>query len=401
MSTSSALGRALLVLAVGVNFVIATRRGSPWLTALALACGWATVLAVRSTWFSLGGLLVLALGIAIIATRRGWPQLILVGVVLSPVVYLGWAFLNAPAGGVRVALEPVAAPAVVLAIVLVFALAPLRTPAEACDGPRTGVTSLLNCGIGYGVFVLHGWAALGPVFGPAQGAASALFLGIAVVYWRRCHSRVSTFLYAMAGYVALSVAILKFAPMPDVFVWLSVQSILVVTTAIWFRSRFIIVANFALYVGVVLAYMVLKERETGISLGFGVVALVSARLLNWQQHRLELKTELMRNAYLGSGLVVFPYALYHLVSSRWVALAWLGLGLGYYVLSFLFRNPKYRWMGHGTLLGTVLYLAVVGSRGFEPAYRVASFLALGTVLVITSLAFTRVRQRARARGGQH
>jgi uncharacterized membrane protein len=50
-------------------------------------------------------------------------------------------------------------------------------------------------------------------------------------------------------------------------------------------------------------------------------------------------------------------------------------------------------MGHITLLFTTLYLVIVGTSRFEPVYRVLSFLALGTVLLIVSLVFTRLRKR--------
>jgi hypothetical protein len=196
----------------------------------------------------------------------------------------------------------------------------------------------------------------------------------------------------MTGYAALTVAIGRASAMPAVFVWLSVQSVVVVATAIWFRSRFIVVANFLIYLGIVLGYVVLAERETGISLGFGVVALVSARLLNWQQSRLELKTGLMRNAYLLVAWLVFPYALAHLVPAGYTALAWVALALGYYALNLIVRNQKYRWMGHTTLLLTACYILIVGTRKFEPVYRVLSFLVLGTVLLVVSLVFTRLRK---------
>jgi hypothetical protein len=157
------------------------------------------------------------------------------------------------------------------------------------------------------------------------------------------------------------------------------------------------VANFLIFVGVALGYVVLKERESGISLGIGIVALVSARLLNWQKDRLELRTELMRNAYLICAFVVFPYALYHLVPGGSVAVAWVGLAVTYYLLNLIVRSPKYRWMGHGTLLLTTLYLVVVGTRSFEPVYRVISFFVLGTVLLIVSITFSWLRQRPKAR----
>ena len=60
----------------------------------------------------------------------------------------------------------------------------------------------------------------------------------------------------------------------------------------------------------------------------------------------------MRNAYLLSALVVFPYAVYHLVPGAWAGLAWVGVALLYYGMNLMVRNRKYRWMGHATLLFT-------------------------------------------------
>ena len=47
-------------------------------------------------------------------------------------------------------------------------------------------------------------------------------------------------------------AIIKASGVPELFVWLSLQSLVVVTTAIWFRSRFIVIANFLIYVAIVI-----------------------------------------------------------------------------------------------------------------------------------------------------
>jgi hypothetical protein len=106
----------------------------------------------------------------------------------------------------------------------------------------------------------------------------------------------------------------------------------------------------------------------------------------------------MRNAYLIGAWLVFPYALYHLVSGKYVGLAWVGLALGYYALNWIVQNQKYRWMGHATLLLTTCYLVIVGTRSFEPVYRVLSFLVLGTVLMAVSFVFTRLRRRSRVTG---
>jgi hypothetical protein len=203
---------------------------------------------------------------------------------------------------------------------------------------------------------------------------------------------VSTFFYAMTSHAALSMAIIKAAPAPDVFVWLSLQSVLVVTTAVWFQSRFIVVANFFIYVAIVMVYAMIARRETGISVGFGLVALGTARLLNWQKSRLELKTELMRNTYLVSAFLIFPYSLYHLVPRMFVALAWIALAAGYYSLNLVAQNLKYRWMGHATLLGTLVYVLAVATRQFDPVWRVLTLLALGATLLTVSLSFARSKR---------
>jgi hypothetical protein len=291
--------------------------------------------------------------------------------------------------------EPGLAPGAVLAAALILAAGSLMRRDRAVEDGVTNTTTLLNCALGYGVYLVHTLAVFREAFTVAHLAASAVFLGLAVAFWMRERSRVSTFLYAMTGYMALSMAIVKAAAVPDVFVWLSVQSVVVVATAIWFRSRFIVVANFLIYAVIVLGYVFVAERETGISVGFGLVALVSARILNWQKDRLELKTELMRNAYQLSAFIVFPYALYHLVPASYVGLAWVGLALFYYLMNLVVRSPKFRWMGHATLLLTTLYLVVIGTSRFEPVYRVLSFLVLGTVLLMVSLLFTRLRKRQR------
>jgi hypothetical protein len=223
-----------------------------------------------------------------------------------------------------------------------------------------------------------------------------VFLGLALAFWRSEASRIATFFYAMTGYLALSVALARLIPVPNLFIWLSAQSLLVVATALWFRSKLIVVGNFFIYVAIVAAYAAVAKDESGISIGFGVVALLTARILRWQQERLELKTELMRDVYLASAFIVFPYSLYHLVPRAFVTVSWVGVAVAYYMMNLIVRSPKYRWMGHLTLLLTALYVIVIGIFQLSPAYRIGSFLVLGTVLLVVSLIFTMVRSRRKS-----
>jgi hypothetical protein len=397
LSTETMVGRALLVAVVAINLILGYRRHSPWLIGLALVTGYVSLVAVGAAGFVLGGLIVLA-ALVLVASRQGdWPGLVLAGIPLTFATYLIWAgndpLLGRPFQWVS---SPQIGPAFALGAAVILAAGALGRKNRELEDGLTNTCALLNCALGYGVFFVHTLARFGGIFAWSHLVASLVFLGLAVAFWVRERSRVSTFLYAMTGYMALSMAIIKASAVPDVFVWLSLQSVVVVATAIWFRSRFIVVANFLIFAVIVLGYVFVATQETGISIGFGIVALVSARILNWQKDRLELKTELMRNAYLLSAFIVFPYALYHLVPATYVGLAWIGLALAYYGMNLLVRSQKYRWMGHVTLLLTALYLVIVGTSRFEPVYRVLSFLALGTVLLVVSLSFTRLRKAQHA-----
>lgn len=396
LAADSLPGAFLLSLAAAVNFALAWRRRSAGLAGLALVLAYLTVLAVGTAAFVLPGLVVLAALTVVAATRGDWPGLGLAGILAGPAAYFIWAAGNPLLGHpFHFVQEPDFGPAFLLMAILILGAGPLGRREPGTDDGLTNSCGLLNCAVGYGVFLVHTVAVYPVGFAFSHLAAFVVLLALAVLFWVREHSKVSTFLYAMTGYLALSLAIIRLAPAPGVFVWLSLQSVVVVATAIWFRSRFIVVANFLIYVAIVLAYMIVARSESGISLGFGVVALVSARILNWQQNRLELKTGLMRNAYLTGAFVVFPYALYHLAPGRYVGLAWVGLALFYYAMNLIVRNQKFRWMGHATLLLTTVYVAIVGTSRFGPVLRVLSFLALGTVMLVVSLIFTRMRAVSR------
>lgn len=391
---SSSGGRALMIGVVAAGVVLGWRQRSPGLTAIALLAGFGAALFGGGTWYALGVMTALVFTVAAVSRAMMWRWLPLVGAALAHCTYLVWALGNPfRSGGIHLVTEVPLAPLCLLINTSILALVALAQLRDRGEEAVTNSAALVNCGVGYPIFLLHTFAAYPGMLAPAHAAAFVVFLGLAGLFWVRVRSRVSTFFYAMTGYAGLTAAILKLAPVPDMFVWLSLESVVVVATAIWFRSRFIVVTNFGIYVAIVLAYVVLAKSETGISLGFGVVALLSARILRWQQRRLELKTELMRNAYLTSAFIIFPYAMYHLVPNRHVALAWVGLAVTYYMLNLVVRSPKYRWMGHATLLLTTVYLTFIGFSRSEPAYRIVSFLVLGSVLLGVSLAFTRARRR--------
>jgi hypothetical protein len=232
-------------------------------------------------------------------------------------------------------------------------------------------------------------------------SGSALFLGIAIVFWLKEQSRFSTFFYAMMGYMLMSVAMIAGFPRPDYFVWLAWQSLLVVSMAVWFRSRSIVIANFAIFLVLLIAYAVLAETVHVASISFGIVALASARILNWQKERLALTTEMMRNAYLACAFFIFPFALYHALPAGYVSISWVVVALFYYAMSVLLKSRKYRWMAFLTFLMTIGRVVFVDSVSLEPLYRVLSFLVLGTVLLWISFRYAKKKAGASSAATPH
>ncbi len=398
LRTDSWVGGFVLLLSVGVNVGLALHRRSPVLLGLALTTGYAAVVAVGSAGFAFLTLTALTLLTIVVCLRSSWTTgILLFGIVGTLLTHLVWA-LNDPLLGnpVRLLGEPQAGLWCLLGYMTLFATASLLRRDRSAEDAQTVVAAVLNCGLGYGIFLVHSVAVFHRTVAVNNVAAALLFLGVAAAFWVRERSHASTFVYAMTGYAALGVALLaRFHP-PNVFVWLSLESVLVVATALWFRSRFIVVANFLAYLTIVLAYGVTRDEERGVSIGFGLVALVTARILNWQRRRLELKTDLMRNAYLASAFVIFPYALYHLLPRAYVAASWVGVAVTYYVLNLVIHNRKYRWMGHLTLLLTACYLVGAAITQLEPRFRILSFLLLGSVLLFVSLIFTFLQTRKTA-----
>lgn len=399
LSVESAAGQVLLFAIVAANIAIALHRRAAWLAALALLTGFVTVVAIGTPGVVFVGLTALLAVGTWAAVTRDWPWLPAFFIPAGYLAHLLW-LINRPWQGrsVELAVRPAAGIYVILAFLGINAMASLLRRDRDEEGLATIVAVLLNCGMGYLLFVLATMGGAPAHFGPAHLAAAVVLLGLALAFWKRVRSQITTFFYAMTAYLALSVALAKLVPVPELFVWLSAESLLVVATALWFRSKLIVVGNFFVYLGIVAAYMaVAASAESGISLGLGVVALLTARILRWQQERLDLRTELMRNAYLASAFVIFPWATYHLVARAWVPVSWVLLAVTYYVMNLVVRSPKYRWMGHLTLLLTAFYMIVVGIFQLAPAYRIASFLLLGTVLLVVSLIFTMVRARRRER----
>ncbi|UCF64311.1 MAG: DUF2339 domain-containing protein [bacterium] len=384
----------LLILNVILSSLVAIRRVSPYLSALALTLGFVTAIVSQQAYLLFVILVILAALSVYLKIRYNWNGLLLYTTIGIYFTHLIW-FINNPIMGNSLQLlsEPQSNIIFILIYLIILSLGNLLREKESPEGNFVILNTFMNCLLGYGLFLLITITRMRELLFSAHVGASIVFLGLSILFWIRERSKYSTFFYSLLGYTALSVAILYYFKMPDSLVWLCWQSLLVISTALWFRSKIIVVANFIIFLMIFIGYLASAHDIGFASLSFGAVALLSARIMNWQRSRLELKTELMRNLYLISAFFTIPYALYYNVPKSYVSLSWLAVAIVYYLLSTILHNKKYRWLALSTLLLTVTYVLIIGIAQLEPVYRIVSLIIIGTVLLVTSIIYTRIKAK--------
>ncbi len=195
--------------------------------------------------------------------------------------------------------------------------------------------------------------------------------------------------YACFGFMALSVAIYGYAGLPNAYLLLILESFLVVSMALWFRSKIIVVANAFLFVFILLAYLVTSESIDTVNFAMALTALATARILNWRKERLTLKGEIYRNTYLLIGCLMLLYSLNNILPSNYVTLAWTAIAAGFFLLSILLHNLKYRYLSILTIAVTAGHLFLIDLGQMEIGYRVIAFIVFAVISLGLSLYYTK------------
>jgi hypothetical protein len=223
----------------------------------------------------------------------------------------------------------------------------------------------------------------------------ALFVGITLcclIYSIILHARsdwnFASAFYALYGFMAMSIAMYGFVGLPKVYLLLSFQSLIVVSMALWFRNKLIVVMNSLLFLTILAIYLLSSQTSDGVNFSFALVALVSARIINWQSSRLKIQTDLIRNLYMTEGFIMVLYALIHAVPKQFVTLSWTMAALLYFLISILLKNVKYRYMALGTMICAAFYLFIVDLARIEIVYRVLALLFLAAISIGISIYYT-------------
>ncbi|NQV49717.1 MAG: hypothetical protein HQ507_04440 [Candidatus Marinimicrobia bacterium] len=222
-----------------------------------------------------------------------------------------------------------------------------------------------------------------------------VFFGLALLFWNRLKINFSMVLFTLFAHGTISIGLAQSIASPDLYVILIWQSLLMLANAMWFKSKFITVSNFLLYIVLFIAYTAASGFAGIISVSFGFVALFSARLLRAYEERLGSSFDILINFYLAIAFFSLPFALWKALPTEWVAFSWLGVTVLYYFMSAVLSSPRYRWMGHFTLFATILTVVLMATMGMEAFYRILTFMALGGVLITVSVVYTRIRKRSK------
>ncbi len=384
----------LLLSVLAVELFGAARRQSERLAGAGLLLGFAAAVIFDMTHLTLSLFVLLSAVSVWFAMACGWKRQLYLVLFLAYLLHLLW-LLNNPLVG-----NPVGAVAehqnnlyYLFGYAVLFSLPTLHRAAhEKSPGMVTSLVLLNGSGFAFtGLLVVltffqHDFAGIAL-------SAAAVFLVFSLLQWRLVHQPLVPSISACFGFLFLSAAVFSYAEVPAAYFWLALQSLLVVSMALWFRSRLIVVVNTFIYLILLLAYWLASESANWVTLTFAVTALASARIMNWKKERLTLQTDLLRNLYLLAAFFTVLSGLYHSVPQQYVTLSWTLAAAAYFGISLLLNNIKYRWMALLTLLAAVLYLFFVDLARLEAGYRVIAVMALGLVLLAGSLFYAKFRHR--------
>jgi hypothetical protein len=274
-------------------------------------------------------------------------------------------------------------------VAAMFSLAAFRKPDK--DYPENLILSiLLLTGTAYSVLLLVLVLMHFPTsFVPFFIAVSIYCIAYSVILKFYSPWGYAPALYALYGFIAISVAVFGTYHFPDSFLLLILQSFLVLILAIWYRSHIITLMNTFLLVLLAIFYYKTSGSLHSVNFSIPVVAFLSARIINWQKERLNIKTDFIRNMYLFILFFSLLYATYKGLPGKYITVSWLVVAGIYFALSIILDNFKYRWMAMANLLVSAFHLFLVDLAKIDIIFRILAFLVFAVVSILISIYYVK------------
>lgn len=382
----------LLFIVSGIAYLFAYYKKSVYLTSIALTSLYITALLSNIPLLIFITLVAGSFSVVKLSERFTWSGLIMYSIPLTYLIHAIW-YINNPFLGNEIEFVTEWSAHIIFIPVyfIIYGVGSVVAVKTFEDDLVSILYSGFNTVLGYGLFLLISLTTYNDLAGLLNFSMSLVILAAASFHWIKKQDKISIFLYSMTAYAALSAAIITTFSYPAFFVGLCWQSLAVVSTALWFRSKFIVVTNFFIFIGIVLAFILSWSGDTYGGLSFGLVALISARVINWQNERLELKTENIRNGYLVIAFLVIPYILYFNLPGYLVGISLIILAFLYYIIGKILNNKKYRLLASGTMMMSLVIIFISGLTSSETTYKIISFILVSLALLIISFTYARTR----------
>ncbi len=380
----------LLLATIGIQMVYTIKKQSEFLAAVSIILILITALIYNLTPVTLSLITIVPIISVIFLSRFGWWRLTMMALFLVYFSHILW-FLNDPLVGNPV--QAVSKPQGSIIYLFIYAI----TFASTIVLPqKKNLSEGVLISLSFWNILCFSLVIMMSILSFYKDHYSWIFILISIfciLYSLYLQTKAAqTFapvFYACCGFMALSIAVYGYTGFPHAYFYLALQSLLVVSLALWFRSKIIVLVNLILYSILLISYFTTATPIGYISLSFAFVALATARVLNWKKERLTLKTDLLRNIYLISAFFTVLYGLSHTVTDPFITLSWTGAALLFFMLSIVLKNIKYRWMSIMALLASCIRLFVTDLSNMETGYRVVAFLLFAVIALSVSIYYTK------------
>jgi len=384
------VGFFVLIIVPGVMLYLSYSRKSQLMTGMALLMLLFSGIISNSIPIASGITALAALLVMMFYYRLGWLKIVFILIFLIYLSHLNW-LLNSPF--VSHKLEFIKSPGVGYFyfftsgfIISLLALIPRKENVS----DDFIITSIIWNGLLFSlILALIVVTYLSTNYVPVFAVLAIICLAYSVILQSRSSLKITASMYALYGFLALSVAFYGILLLPKVFMLLAVQSLLVVIMALWFRSQFIVVMNSILFMILIIVYLSTAGNHNPTNFAFMLVALITARFINWKKERLNIKTEYIRNLYLAFGFVMTLIAFYHAFPPSYITVSWIFAALLFFIVGRLINNIKYRWLAIGILVVSSVKLIFVDLSDIDIGFRVLVFLLLAIISISVSILYTK------------
>ncbi len=379
----------LLFLIIGYQVYWAIRNQSQTLSVISVVLALTTALCTDTTHIMLPLTTITAAASVYYYYRFRWQPLVLITIFLTYLTFFLWLFGN-PLPGNHMDMPTGQHKGIIYLFLLAgcySSLLLLRKKESSSDNFFEGMTFangiLFTC-----LLILTVFRFFKTEYVPLFVIITVCCLIFAIILHSKSDWNFASAFYSLYGFMAMSIALYGLFGLPKIYLLLPFQSLIVVSLALWFRNRLIVVMNSLLFLSILLVYLISPKSIDSVNFSFALIALISARVINWQKSRLKIKTDYIRNLYLIEGFIMVLLAFYHAMPKQFITLSWIMAALLYFLLSLLLKNVKYRYMALGTMICAAIYLFLVDLSSIEIIYRVLALMFLSAISIGISMYYS-------------